>query len=64
MKRFDDLIGDERYNILQYESNKIALELFKEGFTKDIVYTFLHKTVDAGMHKVECGVLIGGQEKK
>lgn len=62
MKKFDDLYGDRRYEELEHLTNRIAFELISEGYKQESIFTFLHKTVDAGIHKAECGLIIGREQ--
>lgn len=43
-------INLENSNKLQEISYQIAKELLEEGFSEDVIYTFLHKTVGVGLY--------------
>lgn len=58
-KTYDD-IDVNKYKELQELSYKIAEELMLNDFSKEAIYTFLHKSIDLSMYKAECCVVLGG----
>lgn len=57
-KTYDD-INVAKYKELQDVSYKIAEELMLNGFSKEVIYTFLHKSIDLSMYRAECCVVLG-----
>ncbi len=59
-KTYDD-IDVNKYKELQELSYKIAEELMLNDFSKEAIYTFLHKSIDLSMYRAECCVALGGE---
>lgn len=58
MERNWDKISSEKSDKLQELSYQIATELFEEGFSEEVVYTFLHKTVGIGLYEAEVEMIL------
>lgn len=53
MSRTYNDIDKEKYDELESIAYKMSKELFKDGFSKDSIYTFLHTVVGVGLYKAE-----------
>lgn len=59
-KTYDD-IDINRYKKLEEILYEVAEELMANNFSKEAIYTFLHKSVDLSIYRAECRTVLGGE---
>lgn len=62
MKAYDD-IPHEQYKELKEFVYNIAKELYEQGFTNEVIYTFIHKSAGVGLYEAEVCHIMGGKDE-